>query len=41
MSEVATRADIDEVIEIMKGFMGQVSDQFADVNKRLDNLDQK
>jgi len=41
MNEALTRADIDEVIDIMKGFMGQVSDQFASVNKRLDSLDQK
>jgi hypothetical protein len=41
MNQAATRADIDEVIEIMKGFMGQVSDQFVSINKRLDSLDQK
>src|ERR1039458_9546921 len=41
MSKGATRKDIDEVIDIMKDFMGQVSSQFVEVNKRLDTLDQK
>ena len=41
MSEVATRKDIDEVIDIIKDFMGQVSQQFTGVNKRLDDLGQK
>lgn len=41
MSDTATRKDIDEVIDIMKDFMGQVSSQFAEVNRRLDGLDQK
>ena len=39
MNESATRKDIDEVIDIMKDFMSQVSGQFDDVNKRLDRLD--
>lgn len=46
MSENATRKDIDEVIDIMKEFMSQVSNQFNEVNsqfnevnKRLDRLD--
>src|ERR1700733_2375213 len=34
MNEGATRKDIDEVIDIMKDFMGQVSNQFAEVDKR-------
>ena len=41
MNENATRKDIDEVIDIVKDFMGQVSIQFTEVNKRLDSLDQK
>lgn len=48
MKESATRDDIDEVIDILKDFMGQVSgqfesvsNQFTEVNKRLDSLDQK
>lgn len=46
MSESATRKDIDEVIDIMKDFMSQVSGQFNEmnhqfegVNKRLDRFD--
>lgn len=39
MNEGATRKDIDEVISIMKDFMGQVSGQFNDVNDRLDKVD--
>jgi len=41
MNENATRKDIDEVIDIVKVFMGQVSGQFIEVNRRLDLLDQK
>lgn len=41
MSTNATRADIDEVLGIIKDFMGQVSEQFKRVNTRLDVLDQK
>ena len=48
MSENATRKDIDEVIDIMKEFMSQVStqfnevnSQFIEVNKRLDRLDRE
>jgi hypothetical protein len=41
MSETATRADVDEIIEIIQGFMSQVSNQFAEVNKEFDTLDQK
>ncbi len=48
MNESSTRKDIDEVIDILKDFMGQVSNQFNgvnnqfnEVNKRLDRLDQK
>jgi hypothetical protein len=41
MSETATRDDIDEVIGILKGFMGQVSEEFSTVNDRLDKLDEK
>ena len=41
MNENATRKDIDEVIDIVKDLMGQVSSQFTEVNKRLDSLDQK
>ena len=41
MSANATRADIDEVLDIIKDFMGQVSEQFTSVNTRLDSLDQK
>jgi archaellum component FlaC len=48
MNENATRKDIDEVIDIMKDFMSQVSGQFNEVshkfnevNNRLDQLDQK
>jgi chromosome segregation ATPase len=46
MNESATRKDIDEVIDIMKDSMSQVSaqfnevnNQFDEVNKRLDRLD--
>lgn len=35
MSEAATRADIDEVLDIMKEFMGQVSDRFAKVDDQF------
>lgn len=38
MAESAIRKDIAEVTDIVKGFMGQVSDQIADVNKRIDSL---
>jgi archaellum component FlaC len=41
MNEGATRKDIDEVVDILKDFMTQVSQQFEEVNKRLDNLEQK
>jgi len=48
MNEGATRKDIEEVIDIMKDFMGQVSNQFenvtnqfAEVSKRLDAQDLK
>lgn len=41
MNDTATRKDIDEVIDIMKDFMGQVADQFNSVNERLDKLDAK
>lgn len=41
MSEAATRQDIDEVIGILKDFMGQVSDQHTGVNERLDKIDSK
>lgn len=41
MSANATRDDIDEVLDIIKDFMGQVSEQFTSVNTRLDSLDQK
>ena len=35
MTEAATRKDIDEVIDIMKDFMGQVSDQFTEVSNQF------
>lgn len=38
---MATREDIDEVIGIVRDFMSQVSEQYTEVNKRLDTLDQK
>lgn len=41
MSEAVTRKDIDEVIDIMKGFIGQVSDRFDDVDKRFDNVEKR
>jgi hypothetical protein len=41
MNEGATRKDIDEVIDIMKDFMSQVSTRFNEVDRRLDRLDQK
>jgi len=41
MSNMATREDIDEVIGIVRDFMSQVSEQYTEVNKRLDTLDQK
>jgi prefoldin subunit 5 len=41
MSETLTRRDIDEVIEILKDFMGQVSNQSSEVTRRLDSLDEK
>lgn len=40
MNDTATRKDIDEVIELMKDFMGKVSDQFSEVNRRLDVLNE-
>ena len=41
MNESATRKDIDEVIDIMKDFMSQVSGQFNEVNNRLDKVDKR
>ena len=41
MHEGATRKDIDEVIDILKDIMEQVSGQFTGINNRLDSLDQK
>lgn len=41
MSDVATRKDIDEVIDVMEDFMNRVSQQLTEVNTRLDDLDQK
>jgi len=39
MSETATRKDIDDVIDILKDFMGQVSSQFTEVNHRFAAID--
>ena len=41
MNDQATRKDIDEVISILKDFMGQVSVEFAEVNNKIIKLDQK
>ncbi len=41
MEQNATRKDIDEVIDIMKTMMGQMSNQFAEVDSRLVTIDQK
>ena len=41
MSESATRKDIDEVIDIMKDFMSQVSSQFNDVNRQFDEVNRQ
>jgi archaellum component FlaC len=38
MNEGATRKDIDEMIDIMKDFMSQVSSQFNEVNRQLDEV---
>jgi archaellum component FlaC len=41
MSESATRKDIDEVIDIMKDFMSQVSGQFDEVNRQFDEVNKR
>lgn len=41
MSKVATRQDIDEVLGVLREFMGQVADQFGDVSTRFDEQDKK
>ena len=41
MNQAASRKDIDEVIELLRGFMDQVGDQFDEVNKKLDEQDRK
>jgi hypothetical protein len=38
MSEVATRHDIDEVIGILRDFMGQVGERFDAQEKKYDHL---
>lgn len=38
MNESATRKDIDEVIDIMKDFMSQVSGQFNEVNHQFNEV---
>ncbi|GAC1502592.1 MAG: hypothetical protein NVS1B10_07420 [Candidatus Saccharimonadales bacterium] len=41
MSNQATRKDIDEVIGILKDFMGQASNEFTQIKDRMDKLDEK
>jgi len=41
MEQNATRKDIDEAIDIMKTMMGQISNQFIEVNNKLATMDQK
>ena len=41
MNDQATRKDIDEVITILKDFMGQVSTEFTEVNKKITKMDEK
>ena len=41
MNESATRKDIDEVIGIMRDFMGQVSGKFEEVNGKFDEVNGK
>lgn len=41
MSEVATRQDIDEVIDIVKDLTAEVSLQFTEVHKKFEVQDQK
>lgn len=45
MSEVATRKDINEVITILRDFMGQVAERFDEQDKivsaRFDEVDNK
>jgi len=41
MSEAATRADIDEVLGIMKDFMGQTSAQFESIDHRFESIDHR
>jgi len=38
MNESATRKDIDEVIDIMKDFMSQVSGQFNEVSNQFNEV---
>ena len=38
MSEAATRQDLDEVIGILRDFMGQVSEQFQIQDSKYDRL---
>jgi archaellum component FlaC len=39
MRDVATRKDIDEVIDILKDFMGQVDTQFSGMDARFDTVE--
>ena len=41
MSETATRADIDEVIGVVRDLMQQVDTRFNKIEERLDSLDEK
>jgi archaellum component FlaC len=41
MNEGATRKDIDEVIDIMKDFMSQVTGQFSNVDKQFDSVNKQ
>lgn len=38
MSEASTRQDIDEVISILRDFMGQVDDRFTSMEKNISEL---
>ena len=37
----ATRKDIDDVLNVLKGFVQQTSEQFGEVNDRFDKMDDR
>lgn len=39
--QVATRKDIDDVLNVLKGFVQSTSDQFVTMNDRFDKMDER